>query len=416
MKILLKKVTIINPKGDFHLKEVDVFISKGRIEKIGASLTFEADKIISKEKLLLSVGWFDSSVCFGEPGYEERETLENGLRTASLSGFTDIGLEPVTQPYTATQSAVVQLKSFTAKYPTALHPIASFTQQQAGKYLTEFYDLQCHGAIAFGDFLKPIENPELLKTALLYAQGFNGLILSTPYDNRLGGMTGVHEGEISTTLGLRGSPALNETLQIQRDLHILAYTGGRLHIPCISTAESVALIRQAKKKGLKVTCSVALANICYTDKQLIGFDTNTKLQPPLRNEKDCEALKEGLLDGTVDMITSHHQPLNPELKQLEFDYATSGTIGLEAMFGVLNTLFPLEKTIQFLSRGRSIFGINEPKIEEGVIANLTLFTSHSSSTIKKEQLFSKNHNCVFVGHETQGEVVGTIREDNQYIR
>lgn len=415
MKILLKKVTLIDPKGDFHLKEVDIYISNGHIEKIGTALSVTADKVVAKEKLMVSVGWFDSSVCFGEPGYEERETLENGLKTASCSGFTEIGLEPETQPHTATQSAVVHLKNYASNYPTILHPIASFTQGQAGKHLTEFYDLKCHGAIAFGDYLTPIENPELLKTALLYAQGFDGLILSTPYSSALNGMAGVHEGEISTQLGLRGSPVLNETLQIQRDLHLLSYTGGKLHIPCISSAESVALIREGKKKGLKVTCSVALANICYTDKMLQGYATHAKLQPPLREEKDCEALKAGLLDGTIDMITSHHQPLNPELKQLEFEYAKSGTTGLEAMFGVLNTLFPLDKTIQFLSRGRSHFGLKEPKIIEGEQANLTLFTAHTSSTVKKEQLHSKNHNCIFIGHETRGEVIGTILGNNHWI-
>ena len=416
MNILLKKATIIDPKGDFHLKEVDVFISDGQIEKIGTNLSLQVDKIISIEKLHLSVGWFDSSVCFGEPGFEERETLDNGLKTAALSGFTDLGLEPVTSPYTATQSAVVQLKKYKSPYPTALHPIASFTQQQAGENLTEFFDLQSHGAIAFGDFLRPIKNPELLKTALLYAQGFDGLILSTPFDNRIGGNLGVHEGEISTKLGLRGAPSLNETLQIQRDLHILAYTGGKLHIPCISTAKGVALIREGKKSGLQVSCSVALANICYTDSQLIGFDTTTKLHPPLRTSEDCEALKEGLLDGTIDMITSHHQPLNPELKRLEFEYAECGTIGLEAMFGVLNTLFPLEKTIHLLSRGRSIFGLEEPKIAEGEKANISLFTPHPSSTIEKEHLHSSNHNCIFLGHKTQGKVVGIIREDNHLLK
>lgn len=408
MKILLKNATIIDPKGAFHLQEVDVFISDGTIIKIGAALEEAADVTVKKDNLHLSTGWFDSSVCFGEPGYEERETLENGLRTAALSGFTDIALEPETQPTIDSQSAVIQLKNYRSEHPTKMHPIAAFTKGQAGKLMTELYDLQNNGAIAFGDFLKPIENPELLKTALLYAQRFNALIISSPQDNRIGGNGVAHEGNSSTQLGLAGIPSLNETLQINRDLHILAYAGGKLHIPFVSTAEGVELIRAAKKKGLKVSSSVALANLCYTDEALFGFETRFKLSPPLRTEKDRAALKEGLLDGTIDMISSHHQPLNKELKHVEFEHATSGTVGLEAAFGVLNTFFPTQKVIQFLTKGRTTFGLSTSKIEEGQAANLSLFTPNGAGKFTKEDLLSSTQNCAFVGHSTQGKVYGSI--------
>ncbi|MGB2475432.1 MAG: dihydroorotase [Flavobacteriaceae bacterium] len=411
MKILLKKATIIDSKGAYHLKEVDIFIVNGRIQEIGKQLTPQADKVIQKDNLHLSTGWFDSSVCFGEPGYEERETLKNGLRTAALSGFTDIALEPETPTHTQTQSAVVQLKTYSSIYPTAIHPIAAFTQERAGKQLTEFHDLQTNGAVAFGDFLQPIENPELLKTALLYAQRFNGLILSTPMDKSIGAHGVAHEGNVSTALGLTGIPSLNETLQIQRDIAILTYTGGRLHIPCISSAQSVALIREAKKEGLKISCSVALANLTYTEEALKGFDTRFKLLPPLRHQNDCDALKEGLLDGTIDMVSSHHQPLNSELKQVEFEHAHTGTIGLEAMFGILNTLFPLDKTIHLLTQGRSIFGLQSPIIAQGEEAHFTLFNPDSSTTLGPEHLFSSSKNCAFIGHAVQGKVYGTIRGD-----
>ena len=316
MKILLKNATIIDPKGAFHLQEVDVYLQDGKIESIGTNLAHEAYITVKKDNLHLSMGWFDSSVCFGEPGFEERETLVNGLRTAALSGFTAIALEPETQPTIVSQSAVVQLKNYHSEQPTTIHPIAAFTKGQAGKLMTELYDLQNNGAIVFVDFLRPIENPELLKTALLYAQRFNAIILSSPQENRIGGNGVVHEGNSSTQLGLSGIPSLNETLQITRDLHILAYTGGKLHIPFVSTKEGVDLIRKAKSEGLKVSCSVALANLCYTEEALFGFDTRFKVTPPLRTETDLAALKEGLLDGTIDMVSSHHQPLNKELKQV----------------------------------------------------------------------------------------------------
>ena len=411
MKILLKNATIIDPKGAFHLQEVDVFIQEGVIKAIGANLNQETDITVKKDNLHLSMGWFDSSVCFGEPGLEERETLDNGLRTAALSGFTSIAVEPETAPTIDSQSAVVQLKNYQSKQPTELHPIAAFTKGQSVKLMTELYDLQNNGAIAFGDFLRPIENPELLKTALLYAQRFNALIISSPQDNRIGGNGVAHEGNSSTQLGLAGIPSLNETLQINRDLHILDYAGGKLHIPFVSSAEGVELIRAAKKKGLKVSCSVALANLCYTEEALFGFDTRFKVIPPLRTEKDRAALKEGLLDGTIDMVSTHHQPLNKELKQVEFENATPGTIGLESAFSLLNTLFPTQKVIQFLTKGRIAFGLKNIKIEEGQIANLSLFTPNGTGKFSHSEILSSAQNCAFIGHNTQGKTYGSINGD-----
>ena len=334
--------------------------------------------------------------------------LENGLKTAAISGFTDVALEPETFPTTASKAAVAHLKNFDSKSPTRVHPIAAFTKGQEGKSLNELYDLQSNGAVAFGDFLRPIENPELLKIALLYAQRFDGLILSTPFEKRIGGYGVAHEGITSTQLGLSGIPSLSETIQIQRDLEILRYTGGKLHFPCISTAKSVELVREAKKAGMKVSCSVALANLCLTEDALIGYDTASKLLPPLRTKNDQTALKEGLLDGTIDMVTSHHQPLNAELKHLEFEHAAFGTIGLEAMFGVLNTLFPLESAIQFLGRGRTIFGLDSPRIKIGEQACFSLFTPDGSGKFDQSAIYSSSKNCAFLGQPTQGKVYGSI--------
>ena len=227
-------------------------------------------------------------------------------------------------------------------------------------------------------------------------------------ENHIGGNGVAHEGNSSTQLGLSGIPSLNETLQITRDLHILAYTGGRLHIPFVSTKEGVDLIRKAKSEGLKLSCSVALANLCYTEEALFGFDTRFKVIPPLRTETDRAALKEGLLDGTIDMVSSHHQPLNKELKQVEFENATPGTIGLEATFSLLNTLFPTQKVIQFLTKGRTTFGLKTAKIEEGQTANLSLFTPTGAGKFSAEELSSTSQNCAFIGHNTQGKVYGSI--------
>ena len=374
MKILLQKATLIDSKHAFHYSTKDILITNGIITAIEDEIIDETAEIISYPNLHISRGWFDSSVCFGEPGYEERETLENGLKTAGLSGFTQIAVNPNTNPITDNQSNVCYLKNAGNKTATQIHPIASFSKNQEGKLLTELYDLKQNGAVAFGDYKKAIKNAELLKIALQYAQRFDGLLISHPTDTSIGSQGGVHEGDVSTRNGLSGTPTLSEILQIQRDLAVLEYSGGKLHIPFLSSAAAVELIRKAKKQGLQISCSVALANLVFTEEELSDFNTYFKLDPPLRTDADRTALRQGVIDGTIDMVTSNHEPLNVELKHLEFEYAATGTIGLEAMFGVLCTLFPLEKVIAILTKGKTRFGIENQAIEAVSYTHLTLPT------------------------------------------
>ena len=408
MKILLKNATFIDPNSTFHFSSKDILIIDGIISAIEDEITNDEAKIISYSNLHVSRGWFDSSVCFGEPGYEERETLKNGLKTAGLSGFSQIAINPNTNPTTDNQTAVSYLKSAASQSATQIYPIASFSKNQEGKQLTELYDLKQNGAVAFGDFKKPIKNTELLKIALLYAQRFSGLIVSHPSDNSFGNNGGVHEGRISTKNGMSGSPTLSEILQVQRDIAVLEYTGGHLHIPFISSSQSLELIRKAKKQGLNISCSVALANLSFTEEQLNDFDTSYKLDPPLRTENDQTALRQGLIDGTIDMVTSNHEPLNLELKHLEFEYAATGTIGLEAMFGVLSTLFPIEKVISILTKGKEKFNIENNPIEIGQKANITLFNPTGNDTFKEEHIISTSKNCAFINSTIQGKVYGVI--------
>ena len=408
MKILLKNATFIDPNSVFHFTSKDILINDGIISAIEDEITDDEAKIISYSNLHVSRGWFDSSVCFGEPGYEERETLKNGLKTAGLSGFSQIAINPNTNPTTDNQTAVGYLKSAASQSETQIYPIASFSKNQEGKQLTELYDLKQNGAVAFGDFKKPIQNTELLKIALLYAQRFSGLIVSHPSDNSFGNNGGVHEGRISTKNGMSGSPTLSEILQVQRDIAVLEYTGGNLHIPFISSSQSLELIRKAKKQGLNISCSVALANLLFTEEQLNDFDTFYKLDPPLRTENDQTALRQGLIDGTIDMVTSNHEPLNLELKHLEFEYAATGTIGLEAMFGVLSTLFPIEKVISILTKGKKFFNVENNPIEMGQKANITLFNPTGNDTFKEEHIISTSKNCAFINSPIQGKVYGVI--------
>src|SRR5699024_8669071 len=319
MKILIKSARIIDKNRKFNQKKADILVENGKIKEISSSIKTTAYKIISLENLHISKGWFDSSICFGEPGYEERETLENGLLVAAKSGFTGIALNPDTFPVIDSHSSVNFLKNKAFNAATHLFPIGSLTQAGEGKELAELYDMKQAGAVAFGDYKKPVENPNLLKIALQYSQSFEALILSFPEEKTLTKNAVVNEGEISTKMGLKGMPSFAEELQISRDLEILAYTGGKLHIPTISTAGSVSRIAKAKEKGLDVSSSVALHNLFFTDEKLEEFDAAYKVKPPLRTEKDRKALIEGVKSGVIDMVTTDHRPMNIEYKELEYE-------------------------------------------------------------------------------------------------
>jgi dihydroorotase len=413
MNILLKSAKIICPENkELHLKKRDILIKKGIIEKIGASVEAPAQvKTVEKDNLHVSLGWFDSSVCFGEPGFEERETIANGLLTAGKSGFTDIVLNPNTYPVPDTSSDVVFLKERGLGKATKIHPLGTLTKNADGIDLAELYDMKNAGAVAFYDFKRQISNPNLLKIALLYAQNFDGLVYSFPQDGHIKGNGVVNEGEISTKLGLKGIPALAEELQIARDLFVLEYAGGKLHIPTISTSGSVKLIAEAKKKGLDVSCSVAIHNLFFSDEMVVGFDTNFKVSPPLRTKSDCKALIKGVKNGTIDFVTSDHVPMDVEHKRVEFDNAKNGSLGLETAFGALNTLFDLDETINLLTKGRSRYQIEKPKLEKGAKACLTLFNPDGEHEFEAKDILSTSKNSMFVGASLKGKVYGIIHND-----
>jgi dihydroorotase len=250
----------------------------------------------------------------------------------------------------------------------------------------------------------------MLKIALQYVQDFDGLVIAFSQDEKIKGSGVVNEGVVSTGLGLKGIPTLAEELQIARNLFLLEYTGGKLHIPTISTAKSVQLIKEAKAKGLQVSCSVAVHHLVLTDKILEGFDTRYKVSPPLRTEADSKALLEGVLDGTIDMITSDHNPMDIEHKKMEFDMAKNGTIGLESAFGALMTVLPLETIIEKLTIGKTTFGIESNSITEGAKASMSLFNPEGSSTFTKSTILSKSKNSAFLGMEMKGKAYGILNQ------
>jgi dihydroorotase len=407
MNLIIRKAKIVDIKSPFHNQTVDVKITKGIIEEIGVSLlNIDNHQEFHHDDLHISQGWFDTSVSLGEPGFEDRETIANGLDVAAKSGFTGIVLQPNSYPIIDNQSQVHFVKQKAANSVTDLFPIGALTKGSEGKDLAELYDMKNAGAVAFGDYNKSLPNANLMKIGLQYVQDFDGLVIAFCQDENIKGNGVANEGIVSTRLGLKGIPNLAEELTVSRNLFLLEYTGGKLHIPTISTAKSVALIKDAKKKGLNVTCSVSVHHLVLTDEKLEGFDTRYKVTPPLRNEADRQALLAGVLDNTIDCITSDHNPIDIENKKMEFDLAKNGTIGLESAFGALQTVLPLEKIIEKLTFGKQILSIENQKIKIKNKASFTLFTVDKKWTFGKEDILSKSKNSAFIGHEMKGRAIG----------
>lgn len=410
MTTLLKSATIIDASSPHHKQSKDILIVNGKISKIANSIKSEPKyKVVQLDNLHVSCGWFDTSVSFGEPGYEERESIKKGLEVAAKSGFTKVAVNANTNPVTDSKSLIEFLINKANNSATRLLPIGALTKESKGVDLAELYDMQQSGAIAFGDYNKAIENDNLMKIALLYAQNFNGLVLSFPKNNSIAGEGIVNEGINSTRLGLKGIPALAEHTQVARDLYLLEYTGGKLHIPTISTAKSVQLIKEAKKKGLEVSCSVSAHHLILTDDELEGFDSKVKVTPPLRTAKDTKALIKGVKEGTIDIITSDHNPIDIENKKMEFSLAKDGTIGLESLFGAINTIFDIETTIQALtSNPETVFGQESNSIVKDNTANITLFNPEGTHIFTEENILSTSKNSAFLGKELKGVVYGVF--------
>lgn len=415
MKTIIRSAKIIDPKSPYHNKTVDILIADGCISKIDSTLSNpENYNEIKRDNLHISVGWFDSSVSLGEPGYEDRETIKNGLEVAAKSGFSGIALQPNSHPIIDNQSQVLFVKSKAQEAATELFPIGALTKDCDGKDMAELFDMKNAGAIAFGDYNLSLSNANLLKIALQYTQDFDGLVIAFAQDDKIKGNGVANEGIVSTRLGLKGIPNLAEEIEVARNLFLLEYTGGKLHIPTISTAKSVTLIQEAKAKGLQVSCSVAVHHLVLNDEKLEEFDTRYKVTPPLRSEADRLALIEGVKNGIIDTITSDHNPIDIEHKKMDFDTAKNGTIGLESAFGALLTILPVETVVEKLTSGRALFGLKTPSIIEGTPANLCLFNPDGKSTFTLDKILSKSKNSAFIGSEIKGEVYGILNQ-NQLI-
>lgn len=411
MSVLIKSATLVDSKSSLNFKKKDILIKNGLIVDIADIIDTKSENKIILDNTHLSRGWMDTSVSFGEPGYEERETLSNGLLTAASSGFTSIILNPDCNPPVDNHSSVEFLIRKSLNTTTDIYPVANLTNNSNSSDLASLYDMKLAGAVAFGDYKRSITDSSILKIALEYTKSFGGRVITFCQDEYLSKKGVINESIVSTELGLKGIPDISESINIYRDIEILSYTGGKIHIPYITTSKGVDLIREAKKKNLDITASASLAHIIFSEKDIPDFNTNFKIIPPIRTESDCNSLKEGLIDGTIDYLTSMHEPYHIDHKKIVFDDASPGSIGLESMFGLMCNQFTLEKTIDILTRNKMIFEIDDHPIEVGSKANLTLFNPDKNYQFSDKHILSSSQNCAFLGTKLKGVVYGSINGD-----
>ena len=406
MNLLIKSATIIDPSSLFHQKVSDILIEKGHITKIASGIDADVETIDAKGKYV-SPGFFDLNCNIGELGLETKEDLQTGTKAAMAGGFTGLALMPNTQPPVHSKAEVEYLLNRAKNNLVDVYPLGTISHKREGKDMAEMYDMFLSGAKAFTDGNRPVQDAGLMERALLYTQGFDALILSYPEDTAIAGKAKVHEGEVSTLLGMKGIPSLAEELMIARDLYLAEYTGSKIHFSTISTQRSVELIKEAKRKGLKVTCDVAAHHLVLTDEALLGFDSQFKVKPPLRTQKDVEALLNGLKDGTIDAIVSQHTPHEVEFKDVEFEVAEYGMIALQTAFSiVLSTGLDLSLIVQKMAvTPREILSIESAIIAEGSKANLTMFDVDAEWEYTRKNNQSKSYNSPFMAQNLKGKVL-----------
>ncbi len=409
MNILLQQVTIADPHSPYHGMVKDVLVIDGVIAQISDAISSHGvDTVLPG--LTVSPGWVDIFSHFCDPGFEYRETLETGAAAAAAGGYTQVFALPNTSPAIQNKPQAEYVVHKSTALPLTIHPLGAVTKGLEGKDLAEMYDMYAGGAIAFTDGIFPVQSAGVLVKALQYVKAFNGVIIQLPQDKSMGQHGLMNEGVVSTQLGLPGIPAIAEELIIQRDIELLAYAGSRLHITGVSTAKGLQLIKNAKEAGLDITCSVTPYHLFFCDEDLQTYDTNLKVNPPLRTRQDMLLLREGVKNGWVDCIASHHIPQNWDGKTCEFEYAKNGMLGLQTAFAAVNTAVPgLTNTAlanMFSLNARRIFNLPLPTVQEGAAAELTFFNTQETFVLQNENILSKSHNSAFTNVPLQGKVHG----------
>jgi dihydroorotase len=423
MKLLIRSVRIIDKRSPFNGQVRDVLIEGGKIKQIGEGLQQGEAEVIGAAGLCMSPGWIDMRVASRDPGFEHKEDLWTVRAAAAHGGFTEIVLLPNSEPVVHSKDTLNYILKSGANGLVKLHATAAVTRKAEGVDFTEMIDLHNAGAVAFTDGEHAVQNADLFLKTILYLQPLNALLMNRPEDRQLTLYGQMHEGVISTLTGMKGIPALAEEMMLSRDLKLLEYALEKsmykssipaLHVSLISTVNGVELIRQAKKSGLPVSCDVAAHQLAFTDRDLMGFDTNLKVNPPFRSQSDVEAIRAGLADGTIDAIVSDHSPHDEESKNLEFDHADFGITGLETVFSlaIMHSGLAVEDIVEKLTVApRNILRLDNSSIAEGAEANLTFFNSDDEWTFTKS--YSKSKNTPFLGKVLRGKVCGVINSGKQ---
>ena len=416
MKILLKNVKIVDARSSHHLKKRDVLVEKGAIKKIGKNIKANKAETVDIKNLHISYGWIDVGTQVGEPGFEHRETIDSVCKAAKFGGYTALASFPDTNPPIQTKSDVQFLKNRSRDCGVEIFPIGAATRDCKGQDLTEMIDMSKAGAIAFSDGRRSIKDAGTMLRALVYSQSFNGVIVQQATDTSVIPGAYIHEGEMSTRLGLKGIPAVVEEIQAERDLKLLDYTGSRMILHNISSRELISMIKKSGLANENLSVSVSYFNLIFHDDKLEDYDPSFKTIPPLRSQRDKNALVRGIKDGTISIISSNHNPQDLETKSLEFDHSSFGNIGLETCFAALNSnlgeTVDLSTLIDCLSfNARSFLGIQYAPIEAGNEANLTLFDPSTNWILERSHIQSKSKNTPFVDQEFTGKALGIINNN-----
>ena len=420
MNILIKQAKILASNSPFYNKTMDILIEGGIIVEIKKSITPKGNfKTIEGEELNVSNGWVDMQAVAGDPGFEHKETLETLIKGAAAGGFTTVCIHNNNNPALHNKSQIEYVLNKTENKLVTVLPFGTITVEGKGKDLAEMHDMKTSGAVGFSDYKHPIKDAGMVMRALQYSENINSFVVTFCDDESISHGGQINEGDISTSLGLKGIPVLAEELNLQRNLAILEYIGGKLHIPTISTKGSVDLLKKAKANGLNVTCGVAAVNLFLDDSSLTDFDTNYKVNPPLRAKKDVQALRNAVTTGIIDVIVSDHLPQDIESKDLEFDLADFGMINLQTAFSCAvealkdKNIDAIVKTMSDNAYG--ILGLKMPVIEEGSAANLTLFSVKENTTLTEKTNFSRSKNSPFFNKELAGKVVGVVNGTKSYF-
>jgi dihydroorotase len=415
--VLLKNIHVVDNEENLNGRK-SVVIQNGKIADIldKAPSTFDGE-IREDDNFVLMPGFYDMHVHFREPGREDEETLESGCFTAANGGFTGVACMPNTEPTIDSQEVVNFISQETSDYLVDVHPVAAVTKLREGKELAPIAEMVEAGAVAISDDGSPVMNAELMRRALEYSKMFDIPILGHEEDSNLSNNRHMHEGFYSTKLGIQGIPALSEEIMVARDIMLTEFTGGRFHVCHISSRGSVELVRQAKAKGLNVTCEVTPHHFTLTDQVVESYDTNTKMNPPLRSADDLQAIIDGLKDGTIDAIATDHAPHSIEEKEAEYIYAPFGITGLETALGLISSQLLDTKILSLtdiynlcVKNPRKILNLDIPKLKIGENANLTLFKQNLNWTYNESVSFSKSQNTPFKNHSLTGRSAVVINK------